>query len=207
MGKVPVYNKMYKLGITGGIGSGKSTAAEFFKKKDAFTFDADSEAKNLFINNTNLTQRVIATFGSQVTTNNQLDLKQLSELVFSSKSLQNSLNEIIWPEVSQVMIDTANNAENEGVKLFIVDAALLLEAGFTELFDSVLLITAEKSIRYNRILLRKNIVEDQIEKRMALQMPESEKKNLANTTIENNGTLSEFHEKLEDYLESLKIYF
>ena len=196
---------MYKLGITGGIGSGKSTASEFFKKKGAFIFDADSEAKNLFTNNTNLTQRVIATFGSQVTANNQLDLKRLSELVFSSKSLQNQLNEIIWPEVSQLMIDVAQKAENVGIKLFIVDAALLLEAGFIEFFNSILLITADKSTRIERILNRKNIPEDQIEKRMALQMPESEKKKLANTTIENNGTLSELNEKLENYWESLKI--
>ena len=196
---------MYKLGITGGIGSGKSTASEFFKKKGAFIFDADSEAKNLFTNNTNLTQRVIATFGSQVTANNQLDLKRLSELVFSSKSLQNQLNEIIWPEVSQLMIEAAQKAENVGLKLFIVDAALLLEADFIEFFNSILLITAYKPIRIERILNRKNIPEDQIEKRMALQMPESEKKKLANTTIENNGTLSELNEKLENYWESLKI--
>ena len=197
---------MYKLGITGGIGSGKSTASEFFKKKGAFIFDADSEAKNLFTNNTNLTQRIIATFGSQeVTTNNMLDLKRLSELVFSSKSLQNQLNEIIWPEVSQLMIEAAQKAENVGMKLFIVDAALLLEAGFIEFFDSILLITAYKPIRIERILNRKNIPKDQIEKRMALQMPESEKKKLANTTIENNGILSELNEKLENYWESLKI--
>ena len=196
---------MYKLGITGGIGSGKSTASEFFKKKGAFIFDADSEAKNLFINNTKLTQHVIATFGSQVTTNNQLNLKRLSELVFSSKSLQNSLNEIIWPEVSQLMTVAAKKAENKGVKLFIVDAALLLEARFIEFFNSILLITADKPIRIERILNRKNIPEDQIEKRMALQMPESEKKKSANTIIENNGTLSELNEKLENYWESLKI--
>ena len=196
---------MYKLGITGGIGSGKSTASVFFKKKGAFIFDADSEAKNLFTNNTNLTQRVITTFGSQVTTNNQLDLKRLSELVFSSKSLQNQLNEIIWPEVSQLMIEAAQKAENVGIKLFIVDAALLLEAGFIEFFNSILLITADKSTRIERIFNRKNIPEDQIEKRMALQMPESEKKKLANTTIENNGILSELNEKLENYWESLKI--
>ena len=196
---------MYKLGITGGIGSGKSTASEFFKKKGAFIFNADSEAKNLFTNNTNLTQRVIATFGSQVTTNNQLDLKRLSELVFSSKSLQNQLNEIIWPEVSQLMIEAAQKAENVGMKLFIVDAALLLEAGFIEFFNSILLITADKPIRIERILNRKNIPEDQIEKRMALQMPESEKKKLAHHIIENNGTLSELNEKLENYWESLKI--
>jgi len=196
---------VYKLGITGGIGSGKSTASEFFKKKGAFIFDADSEAKNLFTNNTNLTQHVIATFGSQVTTNNQLDLKRLSELVFSSKSLQNELNEIIWPEVSQLMIEAAQKAENVGLKLFIVDAALLLEAGFIEFFNSILLITSYKPIRIKRILNRKNIPEDQIEKRMALQMPESEKKKLANTTIENNGTLSELNEKLDNYWKSLKI--
>ena len=196
---------MYKLGITGGIGSGKSTASAFFKKKGAFVIDADSEAKNLFTKNNNLTQRIITTFGPQVTTNNQLDLKRLSELVFSSKSLQNQLNEIIWPEVSQLMIEAAQKAEIEGLKLFIVDAALLLEAGFIEFFNSILLITADKSTRIERILNRKNIPEDQIEKRMALQMPESEKKKLANTTIENNGILSELNEKLENYWESLKI--
>tara|TARA_B100000749_G_scaffold232107_1_gene188944 strand:- start:49 stop:642 length:594 start_codon:yes stop_codon:yes gene_type:complete len=195
---------MYKLGITGGIGSGKSTASAFFKKKGAFIFDADSEAKNLFSNNPALTRRIITTFGSEVSTNNRLDLKKLSELVFSSKSLQNSLNKIIWPEVSQVMLNAANNAENDGVKLFIVDAALLFEAGFTEFFNSVLLITAEKSIRYKRILVRKNIPENQIEKRMALQLPEWEKKKLAGTTIENNGTLSELNEELKLFWKSLQ---
>jgi len=195
---------MYKLGITGGIGSGKSTASAFFKKKGAFIFDADSEAKKLFSNNPVLTRRIITTFGSEVSTNNRLELKKLSELVFSSKSLQNSLNKIIWPEVSQVMLNAANNAENDGVKLFIVDAALLFEAGFTEFFNSVLLITAIKSIRYNRILLRKNIPENQIEKRMALQLPEWEKKKLAGTTIENNGTLSELNEELKLFWKSLQ---
>ena len=196
---------MYKIGITGGIGSGKSTASAFFKKKDAFVIDADSEAKNLFTKNNNLTKRIITTFGPQVTTNNQLNLKRLSELVFSSKSLQNQLNEIIWPEVSQLMIEAAQKAEIEGLKLFIVDAALLLEAGFIEFFNSILLITANKSTRIERILNRKNIPQDQIEKRMALQMPELEKKKLANTTIENNGTLSDLHEKLENYWESLNL--
>ena len=188
---------MYKLGITGGIGSGKSTASEFFKKKGAFIFDADSEAKNLFTDNSNLSQRIIATFGSEVTIREQLDLERLSALVFSSKSLQNKLNNIVWPEVSSVMIDAAKKAEDNGVTLFIVDAALLIEAGFNNFFNSILLITADKSMRLNRVLLRKNIPENQIEKRMALQMSESDKKKLADTTIENNGTISELYKKLE----------
>ena len=196
---------MYKLGITGGIGSGKSTASEFFKKKGAFIFDADSEAKNLFTNNSNLSQRIIATFGSQVTTKKQLDLKRLSALVFSSHSLQNKLNNIVWPEVSSVMIDAAKKAENDGVTLFIVDAALLIEAGFNDFFNSILLITADKSMRLNRILLRKNIPENQIEKRMALQMPESEKQKQAQTTIKNNGDMQELHTQLELFWKKLNI--
>ena len=196
---------MYKLGITGGIGSGKSTASEFFKKKGAFIFDADSEAKNLFTNNSNLSQRIIATFGSQVTTNKKLDLKRLSVLVFSSKSLQNKLNKIIWPEVLSVLIDAAEKAESDGVTLFIVDAALLIEAGFNDFFNSILLITADKSMRYNRILLRKNIPENQIEKRMVLQMPELEKQKHAQTTIKNNGNMQELHTQLELLWKKLNI--
>ena len=196
---------MYKLGITGGIGSGKSTASEFFEKKGAFIFDADSEAKNLLANNSNLSQRIIATFGSQVTTKKQLDLKRLSVLVFSSKSLQNKLNKIVWPEVSSVMIDAAEKAQNDGVTFFIVDAALLIEAGFNDFFNSILLITADKSMRLNRILLRKNIPENQIEKRMALQMPESEKQKQAQTTIKNNGNMQELHTQLELFWKKLNI--
>ena len=196
---------MYKLGITGGIGSGKSTASEFFKKKGAFIFDADSEAKNILTNNSNLSQRIIATFGSQVTTKKQLDLKRLSALLFSSRSLQKKLNNIVWPEVSSVMIDAAENAENNGITLFIVDAALLIEAGFNDFFNSILLITADKSMRLNRILLRKNIPENQIEKRMALQMPESEKQKQAQTTIKNNGNMQELHKQLELFWKKLNI--
>ena len=196
---------MYKLGITGGIGSGKSTASEFFKKKGAFIFDADSEAKNLLTNNSNLSQRIIATFGSQVTTKKQLDLKRLSVLVFSSKSLQDKLNKIVWPEVSSVMIDAAEKAQNDGVTFFIVDAALFIEAGFNDYFNSILLITADKSMRLNRILLRKNIPENQIEKRMALQMPESEKQKKAQTTIKNNGNMQELHTQLELFWKKLNI--
>ena len=69
-------------------------------------------------------------------------------------------------------------------------------------FNSILLITADKSIRYNRILLRKNIPENQIEERMGLQMPELEKKKMAHTTIENNSTISELYKKLGLFKES-----
>ena len=101
------------------------------------------------------------------------------------------------------MFDAAEKSENNGVNLFIVDAALLIEAGFNDFFNSILLITADKSIRYNRILLRNNIPEDQIEKRMGLQMPELDKKKLAHTTIQNNSTILDLYNKLELFEKSI----
>ena len=196
---------MYKLGITGGIGSGKSISAEFFMRKGAVVFDADIEAKHHIHKTESLQKLIIHHFGSQITINHHLDLNKLSEIVFSSDKNQKLLNGIVWPEVSLLMNNAANKAEGSNIKLFIVDAALLLEAGFTEYFNSILLITAEKSVRYNRILLRKNIPEDQIEERMELQMPESQKKKLAHTTIENNGDVPELYSKLELFWRKLNI--
>ena len=196
---------MYKLGITGGIGSGKSTAAEFFMRKGAVVFDADAEAKHHIQKTESVQKLIIYNFGSQTTTDNHLDLNKLSKIAFSSDKNQKILNGIVWPEVSFLMYNAAYKAENKCIKLFIVDAALLLEARFTEFFNSILLITAEESVRYNRILLRENIPEDQIEKRMAFQMPESQKKKLAHTTIENNGDVPELYTRLELFWEGLNI--
>jgi len=196
---------MYKLGITGGIGSGKSTAAEFFMRKGAVVFDADVEAKHHIQKTESVQKLIIHNFGSQITTDNHLDLNKLSKIAFSSDKNQKILNGIVWPEVSFLMYNAAYKAENKCVKLFIVDAALLLEAGFTDFFNSILLITARKSIRIQRIQLRKNIPEDQIEKRMALQMPESEKKKLAQTIIENNEDVQELYMKLDKFYNKLNI--
>ena len=126
---------MYKLGITGGIGSGKSTAADFFLRKGAVVFDADLEAKHHILKTESLHKLIIHNFGSQITTDDHLDLNKLSDIVFSSFNNQKILNEIVWPEVSLLINNAANKVEGKGIKLFIVDAALLFEAGFTEFFN------------------------------------------------------------------------
>ena len=196
---------MYKLGITGGLGSGKSTAASFLKKKGAIVFDADEKAKQLLQSKIVLQNRIIDVLGIKVTRNGILDLKKLSEHVFSKKIYQERLNKIMWPEVYTLIRSEANKAVLEDVDLFVVDAALLLEADLTKYFDSILLITASKSIRIKRTQKKNNIPDDQIEKRMILQMPESEKQKLASTTIENNGVVQDLYLKLEKFYNNLNI--
>ena len=87
----------------------------------------------------------------------------------------------------------------------MVDAALLLESSYTDFFNSILLITTHQSIRIERIRMRKNVPEEQIKQRMALQMPESEKKKLAHTTIENNQDVQELYLKLEQFYKNLYV--
>ena len=196
---------MYKLGITGGMGSGKSTAADFLLQKGAIVFDADEEAKKHLLSHLELQNRIIDIFGAPVIRENRLDLLRLSEHVFSSKDRQSSLNSIIWPEVYTLIVSASEKAELDRSNLFVVDAALLLEADYTDFFNSILLITAKKSIRVKRIQLRQNIPEDQIEKRMVLQMSESEKQKKTHSIIENNGNLQNLHLQLELFLKKLNI--
>ena len=196
---------MYKLGITGGMGSGKSTAADYFLKKGAIVFDADEEAKKYLLSHIDLQNRIIDQFGAPVTKENRLDLLKLSEHVFSSKEHQDTLNKIIWPEVYTLIKSAAEKAVLDDTKLFVVDAALLLESGYTDFFSSILLIISHRSIRINRIRMRKNIPEDQIDKRIALQMPESEKKKKVQNRIENNDDIQAFHTQLELFLKKLHI--
>ena len=196
---------MYKLGITGGIGSGKSTAANFFKKKDAVIFDADEEAKYYLQSTISLQNRIVDNWGNQVTTHNKLDLNKLAEIVFSDKENQQIINQLLWPEVYVLMSQAAKEATANKAKIFVVDAAMLFESEYSNYFDSILLVTASKSIRKKRILLRNNIPENQINKRMSFQMPEAEKKQLAHFIIENNGNESGLYKKLEIFYDNINL--
>ena len=196
---------MYKLGITGGIGSGKTTAANFFRKMGAIVFDADVEAKNHLQNTISLQHQIISAFGNKVTTNNKLDLKKLAEAAFATTIDQKILNGLIWPEIYLIKEKALSKAVNLDKKLFVVDAALLLEADSLDFYDKTLLITAEKPIRLHRATLRKNISVQQIKKRMALQMAESEKRKLVDFTIENDNSIGELIKNLEKFYKSLKL--
>ena len=196
---------MFTLGITGGMGSGKSTAAHYFRCKGAKIFDADEEAKRHLLSHIDLQNRIIDTFGLHVTNNNKLDLIKLSEHIFSRKQYQDAMNKIIWPEVYALIMSAAEKENLNNADLFVVDAALLLEAGYAEYFDSILFISTPKPIRIQRIRKRKNIPDHQIEKRMAMQMSESRKQELSHTTIENNKDVQELYIKLEEFYKNLNL--
>jgi len=196
---------MYKIGITGGIGSGKSTASLFLKEHGAIVFNADKEAKKHLKNTSTLQNKIIEAFGQKVVENNKLNLKKLAEVAFSNKLEQDILNGLMWPEVFMLTEKAIQKAEKESVKLFVLDAAMIFEANFEHMLDMTLLISTRKNIRLTRALKRKNLPLEQIQNRMSLQMKETKKKEKADYIIENNASKENFNKKLIHFYNTLPI--
>ncbi len=197
---------MYKLGITGGIGSGKTSASEFLYEnfKSVYLFNADKESKGHLKRSLSLQHRLINKFGTDVTVNNKLNIQKLAEVAFSNKINQEILNGIMWSEVFILINNKIEECKKNKISLFIVDAAMIFEAKLEHMFDATLLITADKEIRLKRAIKRHNISLEQIKSRMSLQLSETKKKKLADYTINNNtaieklyNNLKKFHTRLE----------
>ena len=196
---------MYKIGITGGIGSGKTTVSALLEKKGAIVFNADKEAKKRLQNSISLQHKLIKLFGNKVTDKGHLVLSKLAEVAFSNKLNQDLLNGIMWPEV-MILIDQALiKAEGKGVKLFVVDAALIFEANIQNLLDSVILVTSSKEKRLNRAIKRKNLPTSQIQQRMSLQLNEDEKIKLSDFIIYNEKSINELEVEVDLLYKKLKI--
>ena len=196
---------MYKLGITGGIGSGKTSVSSLLEEKGAVVFNADKELKIRLKKSISLQHKLINLFGNEVTNRGHLVLSKLAQVAFSSKLNQDLLNGIMWPEV-MILIDQAIiSAEDKGVKLFIVDAALIFEANLQSFFDNVLLVSAPEKKRMSRALRRKNLPTSQIQQRMALQLSEKEKIEKADFVIYNISTLKDLQTEVDIFYKKLKL--
>ena len=196
---------MYKLGITGGIGSGKTTVANYIEQNytSVYLFNADKESKSHLKKSLSLQHRIINVFGSAVTTNNKLEINKLAEVAFSDKINQNILNGLMWAEVFILINNKIEECQKNKVKLFIVDAAMIFEAKLENLFDSTLLITSDKEVRLKRAEKRRNISLEQIKKRMSLQLSEDEKKKIASHIIKNNKDIDTLYTSVNKFYKKI----
>ena len=198
---------MYKLAITGGIGSGKTTASQYIEKnyKSVYIFNADKESKNNLKKSLSLQHKLINVFGADITENNKLDIKKLANIAFSDKINQEILNGIMWSEIFIIINNRIEECYKKKFSLFIVDAAMIFEAKIEHLFDSILLITANKNIRLNRATKRHNISLEQIKTRMSLQLSQSKKIHLAQHVIKNNATINNLYKNLDIFYKNLNL--
>ena len=180
---------MMKIGITGGIGSGKSAASERLSELGAYVFDADKEAKKILTENEKIQKDLRNEFGTDVMdADNSINSKKLAEIAFSNEKNQSILNAIVHPYVFDA-IDARYNQINEqdDVPIFIVDAALVYESGLDQHLDYVVVVSSQYGVRMSRALQRGTLKREEIQKRMDLQLPEESKVRMADFVINNNG--------------------
>ena len=194
---------MITIGITGNIGSGKTTLSKLFDSKNTYLFNADKEAKKHLKKHSVLQRKIISIFGNMILTGTELDFKKLAEVAFKNQKNQKILNGIIWPEVSLLIESALRDAKKNKYKYFVVDAALLFEANFNHFFDYIILVTAEKKIRLERALKRNTIDLSQIKKRMTLQMSDKEKIQSSDFIIYNNLSKGDLIKEFEIILKKI----
>lgn len=172
------------IGLTGGIGSGKSTIAEVFDVLKIPVFNSDIEAKQLY-SHPEIKQQIIKLFGNVYNQQNQLDKKALANIVFNDDEKLKQLNNIIHPAV-KTLFETWVNKNNQ-TPILIKEAAILIESGAAKQVDKIIVVTAPEKERIKRVMQRDNVSEKEVIARMRKQLPEEKLITHADFIIKNDN--------------------
>lgn len=175
---------MLKIGITGGIGSGKSTVAKVIETLSYPVFYADNEAKNILDSNPIVMKKLIEHFGGGIYRESKIDRKKLAELVFNNKENIEIVNNIVHPEVRNQF---KKWAERQNKALVFNEAAILFETGTYKQYDKNIIVVADQSTRIERVLKRDNISRDEVIKRINNQWKDEVKIPLADYIVKNDN--------------------
>jgi len=193
---------MLVVGLTGGIGSGKSLAAQFFAELGALVIDADQLARDAIERGSEGFDQLIATFGDSILKNGMVDRRALGELVFRDSRLKKNLEEIIHPIVRREFEDAVASLEND--QILIYEIPLLFETKAMERFDYIVTVESDLELRKER-LLKKGMRISEIESRIAAQASREERISIADQVFENNGSEDELLRSVENLWELLKM--
>ncbi|MEK6154313.1 dephospho-CoA kinase [Flavobacteriaceae bacterium 3-367] len=173
---------MMIVGLTGGIGSGKTTVAEMFIELGIPVYDSDFEAKRLMQSSKKLKKAIIALFGKEAYTDKKLNKTYISSLVFKDGKLLKKLNAIVHPAVKKHFKSWAKKQKTPYV---IQEAAIIFENASHESYDRIILVTSPQNIRIQRVINRDGHAEEKIRDRMRNQWEDAKKATLADFVIEN----------------------
>ena len=161
---------MKVIGLTGGIGSGKSSVLEIFKKIGISTYNADESAKKLISSDKKIIYSIKQLFGEDIYVENELNSKLVSKIVFNDKEKLKSLNSIIHPAVATDFDDFCFKHRDESY--IVKEAAIIFETKTENLFDKIVYVRAPKEIRIDRVMLRDNVSKEDVLNRIRNQTPE-----------------------------------
>ncbi|MGI6449401.1 MAG: dephospho-CoA kinase [Desulfitobacteriia bacterium] len=186
---------MFKVGLTGGIASGKSSVSRWFKKKGITIIDADEIVHELY-NRPALINEVEQAFGSAYLENGRVNRALLGSKVFNDPQARDRLEKIIHPLVAGEILDECRAAESSMEQFVIIDIPLLFEAGWERLVDEVWVVYVAPAKQIERLMLRNGLTEKEARARISAQMPLDEKAQKAGRVIDNSGSWEETEKQL-----------
>ena len=195
---------MLKVGITGGIGSGKSTITSLFHDLGVPIYNSDERAKWLLSNDVDLMDQIKILFGQESYSNNKLNRAHIANIVFQDNDMLKQLNAIVHPLVK---IDFENWLLPQIKEpLVIKEAAILIESGAYKELDILIVVFANKEIRIKRVMNRDNVAKEDVEKRIETQLSDSERLKFAHYSIENNKDQSNLKRQVGELYKQLLSY-
>ena len=171
------------VGLTGGIGSGKSTVAKVFESLNVPVFNSDLEAKNIINNDEVVIHAITEVFGD-IYQNGELDKVKMAAIVFNDSLALEKLNKIVHPKVAEYFEQWVTT--NKDAPVLIKEAAILIESGAYHHMDKIILVTAPKSIRIKRVINRDDVTEEKVVGRMNSQLSDEEKLSFSDFIIVND---------------------
>jgi dephospho-CoA kinase len=178
---------MKVIGLTGGMGSGKSTVAQFLAELGAVVIDADKVGHEVFKPGTEAWREVVTAFGKQIlTTKGEIDRKKLADIVFGNPELLTQLNRIMHPKMIEAVKAKLDEYRKREVEVVVLEAPLLIEAGWASLVDEVWATLAPESVVLSR-LMRKGLSKKEALARIHSQLCSKERVKYARIVIENDG--------------------
>jgi len=193
---------MMIIGITGGIGAGKSTLSSYIASLGYPVFDADEVSRNLTRDGSPVVDELAEEFGTEILQRpGVLNRKKLAEIVFADKEKNNRLRQIVTMKVREAAIKwIAEYRKSGNYDIIFLDIPLLFETGSEDLCGQVWFVTADEEVRRKRVMARDGATAQQVEKRMRSQMPESEKAERSNEIVDNSRGVEELHQTVDALL-------
>lgn len=189
----PAENAMLTIGVTGGIGSGKSAVSKMLAELGAPIIDADKVAQSTYAPGGPAYDAVIATFGTEIVAPDRtIDRRKLGPIVFADPAILAKLTAIVWPKTFDRMKEMVRELRAGGErKPIVIEAAVLIEANWIPLFDEIWLVTASRERVIERVERDRGMKPEQTEARIRVQLPDEERMRYASVVIRNDGTLEE----------------
>ena len=197
--------RVHTIGLTGGIASGKSTVAEFFREQAVPVIDADILGHRTYDPGTGTFAAVVAAFGDDVVTaDGTIDRRVLGGKVFGKPEEMTRLTDIVWPGIRALASEELSALEVAGTGIAVLEAAVLLEAGWQDMADEIWVTSVDADVAVARLAERNGLEEAAARARIDSQLSNEERIAAANVVIENNGTREELADNVRAAWEALR---